>query len=202
MFIILRPITSHRCNPPGSVSPSPHVKTSNAPANMPHHKYRHKCDWCQRSRSRAFHRRFPAVPGHPTVKGVCRRCRGPDEVPIIHIHHHHWYVFEKTEDCQTPGPAEPLYTSSQKGTPSRRGSKRASADCSEPTAPQPLHHSYNLPQGRAELADVLGPGPQELAADLNIPPSPSPPPVGPKPRYHAYHPQLERPTGREGFRRF
>lgn len=164
---------------------------------MAYHKYRHTCDRCERSRSGTFHRRYPAGPGCPTVKGVCRRCRGPDEPPEvqIHIHHHHWTVLENPEDGQPPNPAEPLHESSKKGKTSRRSSKHGLAEYSELPAPQPLDHSYSLPQGRAELADVPGPRPRDLAASFDIPRSPPPPPVGPKPRYRAYHPQLGRQTG-------
>lgn len=159
---------------------------------MPRHKYRHKCVRCKKSRSESFHRLFPAGPGYPDVKGVCRRCIGPGKELKVHIHHHHWYIPEETQDCRTPFSGETLTTSSKEEELPRGSSQRNLSRHSELPATPPPYHPYDLPPGRAELADGPGPRPQELAAGRDVARSPPPPPVGPKPRYHAYHPQLHR----------
>lgn len=147
-------------------------------------KYRHKCVRCKRHRSRDFHRRYPAGPGYPSVKGVCRRCREPDEVPALHIHHHHWYVIEKFEDYQTTKPVETLSSSPRKLNSHQRGLNPDLVGLSELPESQPTHHGNDPPQGRAELADCPVSWPLELNPEFIVPLSPHQPLVGPKPRYH------------------
>ena len=62
-------------------------------------RYRHKCTDCGRSRSKSFHKEFPAGPSHPEMKGVCRRCRG--DAPITHVHHHHHHYFHRSDHSIT-----------------------------------------------------------------------------------------------------
>jgi hypothetical protein len=148
---------------------------------MPDHKHRHKCVRCKRSRSSTFHRQFPAGPGYPTVNGVCRRCRGTNEVPRVHIHHHHWYILEEPVNKQTLEPAEALHSSLGKEESFWRGSQYRHPEQSElPASPQ------CPPSRRAELGDGLGPRPQELVAGRDAVRSPPPPPIRPKSRCYAY----------------
>jgi hypothetical protein len=155
---------------------------------MPHHKHRHKCVRCKRSRSKAFHRQFLAGPGYPTVKGVCRRCRGSDEVFTVYIHHHHWYILEEPANKQNQEHAEPLHSSLTKDESPRRCSQHDHQEQSELAASPPPYQ--RLPPGRAELAD----GSTSVSSDIMIGRGPAvsspPPPIEPKPRYRAYHPQV------------
>ena len=157
-------------------------------ANMSHHKHRHKCVRCKRSRSSTFHRQFPAGPGYPTVKGICRRCCGSDEVPTVHVHHHHWYILEEPTDKQTLEPVESLQSSLGKEKLFRRDSQYGHPEQSElPASPAPYQR---LPPGRAELADGSAPAPSDIVIGREPALSSPPPPAGPKPRYRAYHPLL------------
>src|SRR5687767_6741475 len=174
MHIIPVAITSHQHDAldPSSYFTSQFRKTF---TNMSHHKYRHKCVRCKRSRSSTFHRQFPAGPGYPTVKGVCRRCRGSDEVSMVHIHHHHWYILEESTDSQTLGSAELLHSSIGKEESPRRGSQHGHPEQSElPASPPPYQR---LPPGRAELADGSTSAPSDIVIDRGPAIASPPPPV-------------------------
>ncbi|KAI0810075.1 hypothetical protein GGR55DRAFT_151603 [Xylaria sp. FL0064] len=67
-------------------------------------KYRHKCTKCGSTRSRRFHRRYPAGPNHPEAKGVCRRCRLRADVIEVQIHHHHHHYHGQLREPDEPLP--------------------------------------------------------------------------------------------------
>lgn len=175
--------------PPHTYFISRFWKTS---TSMSHHKYRHKCVLCNKSRSSTFHRQFPAGPGYPTVKGVChrRRCRGSDEVSMVHIHHHHWYILQEPPNSQVEELAEPLHSSLGKRESFRQSSQHGHPEQSElPASPPPYQR---LPSGRAELADGPSTGTYEHVVGRDTAFSAPPPLIRPKPRYYLYRPHLKK----------
>ncbi|KAK1980500.1 hypothetical protein LZ30DRAFT_689874 [Colletotrichum cereale] len=167
---------------------------------MTYHRYRHTCNVCGRGRSKTFHRRFPAGPEHPPVKGICRRCRLDGELTHIHIHHHHWYITGALEgyQSQTTRDAEKFRTSFNE-TPlttlddarSRKDAENRLSRSSELPAAPPSYQTPDKFLYRVELAGNSVYRPQELVANPAIPRSPSPPLVGAKPQFQPSFQQLE-----------
>ncbi|KAI1416929.1 hypothetical protein F5Y13DRAFT_153345 [Hypoxylon sp. FL1857] len=158
---------------------------------MPSQKYRHKCSVCGRSRSRAFHRQYPAGPGYPEVKGVCAECRSLPSSSNrnerdIHIHHHHWLHLSDELELVPPERTSPSRSAPKKAlTPAAPRNKSSNPDPPPGYSELPADQN-DIPGTRlVELADVSKAIPYELPVN-NLPfayiETETPPPVGPKPR--------------------
>lgn len=127
----------------------------------------HRCVLCGERRSKEFHRRHPSGPGHPSVKGVCSRCRPSaqntnDQAIHVHIHHHHWYA--------------------QKASEEKSPDERASA------VAMPAPHIAELPANEiTSKVNRRTEQPVMNMSSLSYSSQDSPPPVGPKPRLSAPH---------------
>jgi hypothetical protein len=135
----------------------------------PQPKYRHICQRCGHSRSKEFHRKHPAGPGHPSVHGICRRCILPHEIVQVHIHHF-WYMAE----------AQPSITSTTETTDTTTNERPPKLELKHnsehqlgwrPSCPElPLNAPVKLPPGRAELPSPDSPKFERWKAVVETPP--------------------------------